>query len=89
MSPVRYVEGVPTSALAAASGAIRGASPRLNLSRACGYAMSVDLRVQLGRLSLPNPVLVVVIVFVVVGLIGWALRFFRGGSMKVTSLLGG
>jgi iron(III) transport system permease protein len=34
-------------------------------------------------------VLVVAIVFVVMGLIGWALRFFRAGSMRVTSLLGG
>ncbi len=34
-------------------------------------------------------VLVVAIVFVVVALIGWVLRFFRGGSMPFTSLLGG
>jgi iron(III) transport system permease protein len=34
-------------------------------------------------------VLVVVIVFVVIGLISWALRFFRAGSMRVTSLFGG
>jgi iron(III) transport system permease protein len=34
-------------------------------------------------------VLVVAIVFVVVGLISWVLRFFRGRGMPVTSLLGG
>jgi iron(III) transport system permease protein len=34
-------------------------------------------------------VLVVVIVFVVIGLISWCLRFFRAGAMRVTSLFGG
>ena len=34
-------------------------------------------------------VLVVAIVFVVVGLLGWVLRFFRSAAMPVTSLLGG
>jgi iron(III) transport system permease protein len=34
-------------------------------------------------------VLVVAIVFVVVGLISWVLRFFRGRGMPAMSLLGG